>query len=405
MSETIVVVGASLAGLRAAETFRREGFEGRVTVIGAETHLPYDRPPLSKKLLSGEWEADRIALRQPDAYGDLDLDFRLGRRATALDPAKRTVTLDDGEPISYDGVVIATGAACRRLPHQPTLDGVYELRTLDDALALRKAITAGTPRVVVIGAGFIGAEVAATARSLGCDVTILEALPVPLVRALGPTMGSACAAVHDDHGVTVRLGVGVDGIDGTGRVERVRLADGSVIDSDVVVVGVGVAPVVGWLEGSGLTLRDGVVCDATLATGAPDVYAAGDLVRWPNELYGEEMRVEHWSNANEQGALAAQNLVAVRRGESPKPYAAVPFFWSDQYDRRIQFLGRAGSDDDVTVELGSVDERSFVALYHRDGLVRGVLGMNQPRAVMSLRKLLEARGSLADARIQLAPKK
>jgi NADPH-dependent 2,4-dienoyl-CoA reductase/sulfur reductase-like enzyme len=398
MNETVVIVGASLAGLRAAETLRSEGFEGSIVVVGAEPHLPYDRPPLSKKLLSGEWEADRIVLRKPDAYDDLRLDFRLGRRATSLDLQQRTITLDDGSAIAFDGLVIATGASCRRLPNQADLANVFTLRTLDDALSLRGALQNGSPTVAVIGAGFIGAEVAATARTLGSDVTIIEALPVPLVRALGPTMGSACAEIHRDHNVAVRLGVGVERLEGSRSVEGVRLADGSVVAADVVVVGIGVVPVTDWLEGSGLELRDGVVCDAFLSCGAPGVYAAGDLVRWPNMLYGEEMRVEHWSNASEQGAVAAKNLLASRRGADQTAYAPVPFFWSDQYDRRIQFLGRASAEDSVEVVTGSVEERSFVALYHRGGRFRGVLGMNQPKAVMGYRKLLEAAAGIDEAR-------
>jgi NADPH-dependent 2,4-dienoyl-CoA reductase/sulfur reductase-like enzyme len=398
MNETVVIVGASLAGLRAAETLRSEGFDGSVVVVGAETHLPYDRPPLSKKLLSGEWEADRIMLRKPDAYDDLHLDFRLGRRATAVNLHDRFLTLDDESTIAFDGLVIATGASCRRLPNQPELANVFTLRTLDDAFRLRASLQSGSPRVTVIGAGFIGAEVAATARMLGSEVTIVEALPVPLVRALGPTMGSACAEIHRDHDVTVRLGVGVQQLEGTTAVEGVRLADGSVVAADVVVVGIGVVPVTDWLEGSGLELRDGVVCDAFLSCGAPGVYAAGDLVRWPNALYGEEMRVEHWSNASEQGAVAAKNLLAERRGAERIAYSPVPFFWSDQYDRRIQFLGRASADDSVEIVTGSIADRSFVALYHRNGRFRGVLGMNQPKAVMGYRKLLEGAVGIDDAR-------
>jgi NADPH-dependent 2,4-dienoyl-CoA reductase/sulfur reductase-like enzyme len=402
MTQTLVVVGASLAGLRAAETLRSSGFEGNVVLVGAEPHMPYDRPPLSKKLLSGEWEADRIVLRKPESYDELRLDMRLGRRATNLDLTARTVTVNDGtlndEVLPFDGLIIATGAACRRLPNQPDLANVFTLRTLDDALQMRAALQTGSPRVAVIGAGFIGAEVAATARHFGCDVTIIEALPVPLVRALGPSMGAACAEIHRDHDVTVRLGVGVERLEGSRSVEGVRLADGTVIDADVVVVGIGVVPVTDWFAGSGLHIRDGVVCDEYLSCGAPGVYAAGDLVRWPNALFGEEMRVEHWSNASEQGAIAAQNLVAELHGGERRPYAPVPFFWSDQYDRRIQFLGRASADDEVEVVSGSIEERSFVALYHRAGRMRGVLGMNQPRAVMGYRKLLEVGTSIDDAR-------
>jgi NADPH-dependent 2,4-dienoyl-CoA reductase/sulfur reductase-like enzyme len=385
----VVVVGASLAGLRAVETLRNEGYEGRVTLIGAEHHLPYDRPPLSKKVLAGEWEPDRIALRRDGDLGSLDVVAHLGREASALDVGRQVVTLLDGEEVPYDGLVIATGATVRRLPDQPELEGVHVLRTLDDSLALRAALTSGAPHVVVVGAGFIGSEVAATARGLGCDVTILEALPVPLERALGPRMGHACAALHGDHGVDLRVGVGVAGLEGaSGRVEAVRLTDGTRVAADVVVVGVGVAPATGWLEESGLTLRDGVVCDPTLAAGPPGVYAAGDICRWTNRLFAEEMRVEHWTNAAEQGAHAARSLLATATGQEAEPYAPVPFFWSDQYGQRIQFLGRAGPDDEVRVVSGSVEERGFVALYGRAGRLRGVLGLSCPKLVMPYQKLL-----------------
>ncbi|HEY8094235.1 MAG TPA: FAD-dependent oxidoreductase [Acidimicrobiales bacterium] len=392
-----VVVGASLAGLRAVETLRTDGFEGTITLVGAEDRLPYDRPPLSKKVLSGEWDPERIALRKDGELDMLDVDARLGVRAERLDVAARRIHLSDGTVLGFQGLIIATGAAVRRLPGEPDLAGIFTLRTLDDCLALRAALTAGSPRVVVIGAGFIGAEVAATARGLGCDVTIVEAMPVPLARALGPRMGMACAELHRDHGVALRLGVGVDALDGTGHVERVVLADGTVLEADVVVVGVGVEPATGWLQGSGLELRDGVVCDPTLAAGPPGVYAAGDLCRWPNRLFAEEMRVEHWTNAAEQGAQAARNLMATAAGRAGAPYAPVPFFWSDQYGARLQFLGRAGPDDEVRVVNGSIEERAFVALYGRGGRLRGVLGLSRPKVVMGFQKLLAAGISWEDA--------
>ena len=389
----VVVVGASLAGLRAVEALRAGGFEGAVHVIGAELHRPYDRPPLSKKVLAGEWEPDRIALRAPDAFDSLDATWRLGRRATALDIGAREVALEDGERVPYDGLVIATGATPRRLPGQPDDARVVVLRTLDDSLALRSMIAAGTARVVVIGAGFIGLEAAATARELGNDVVVLEGLSAPLERALGSEMGASVAAAHDDHGVDIRCGVSVTAVE----PGAVHLADGETLAADVVLVGIGVRPATAWLEGSGLDLRDGVVCDESLSTGAPGVYAAGDLARWHNPLFDEEMRVEHWTNAAEQGAHAAANLLADAHGEARQPYAPVPFFWSDQYDRRIQFLGRAAGDDDVQIVAGSVEERQFVALYGRDGRFRGVLGVNLPRKVMPLRKLLLEPSSFADA--------
>jgi NADPH-dependent 2,4-dienoyl-CoA reductase/sulfur reductase-like enzyme len=393
----VVVVGASLAGLRAVETLRTEGFDGPVTLIGAEDHLPYDRPPLSKKVLSGEWEPGRVALRRDGGLDALDLDARLGVRAVELDLGGRTVRLTDGSAVAYDALVLATGAEVRRLPGQPDLEGLYMLRTLDDSLALRAALTDGAPRVVVVGAGFIGSEVAATARGLGCPVTVVEALPVPLERALGPEIGAACAALHRAHGVDLRLGVGVDGFEGRDRVEGVRLTDGSVVAADVVVVGVGVTPATGWLEGSGLELRDGVVCDASLAAGPPGIYAAGDVCRWPNRLFGEEMRVEHWTNAAEQGAHAARTILGVAAGEAPSPYAPVPFFWSDQYGLKLQFLGRAGPDDDVRIVHGSKEEHGFVALYGRAGRLRGVFGMARPKLVMGYQRLLAQGVSWDDA--------
>jgi NADPH-dependent 2,4-dienoyl-CoA reductase/sulfur reductase-like enzyme len=387
MLRNVVVVGASLAGLRAAETFRSAGFDGCLTLIGAEAHLPYDRPPLSKKVLAGDWEPDRIVLRKPGAFDELGLDLRLGTAADRVDLQNRTVSVG-GDDVPFDALVIATGASCRRLPGQPDLPGVHVLRTLDDALALRADLDAAPAHVVVIGAGFIGAEVAATARQRGLDVVVVEALPVPMVRGLGPELGAVCAELHRDHGVRLHLGVGVAAIEGTTRVERVRLADGTVLPADVVVVGIGVRPATDWLEGSGLTLRDGVVADATLAAGPPGVYVAGDVARWPNPRYGEEMRIEHWTNAAEQGALAARNALAVAAGDAPTPYAPVPFFWSDQYDARIQFLGRASADDEVRVVVGDLASRRFVACYGREGRLRGVFGMSMPKALMSFRPLL-----------------
>ena len=397
MLRDVVVVGGSIAGLRAAETFRTDGYEGRLTVIGAEAHLPYDRPPLSKKLLAGDWEPERIELRKSHEYGDLDIELRLGVPASGLDVAGQTVHLADGATEPYGGVVIATGAAPRKLAGQPSLPGIFELRTLDDCLGLRRLLDERHRRVAVVGAGFIGAEVAATARQRGHDVTLIEFLPVPLVRALGPELGEAIADLHRRQGVEVRLGVGVEAFLGTERVEGVWLSDGSTVEADVVVVGVGVAPATEWLEGSGLELRDGIVCDATLAAGPPGVYAAGDLVRWPNELFGEEMRVEHWTNAAEQGAAAARNLMATAAGGTGTPYAPVPFFWSDQYDARIQFLGRATGDDEVRIVHGSPDEGRLVALYGRDGRFRAVFGITYPKLVMPFRKLLLARASYEEA--------
>jgi len=376
----VVVVGGSLAGMAAAQALREGGFDGPVRVVSAEDHLPYDRPPLSKQVLAGEWEPDKATIPVP--HEDLDLDWYLGCRATRLDLGDRRVELDDGRSLGFDGLVLATGAHPRQLPGVGRLGGVHVLRTLDDCLALRDELDGGPRRVVVVGAGFIGAEVTATCRGRGLEVTLIEAMPVPLEQALGQEMGAVCGELHRDHGVDARFGVGVEGFNGTQRVEGVRLADGSVVEADVVVVGVGVAPVTEWLEGSGLTLDNGVVCDATCLA-APGVVAAGDVARWPNHRFGQVMRVEHWDNALDQGAAAARRLLA---GDGPgEPFEPVPWFWSDQYDRKIQLAGRPGFEDEVRVVEGSVDERRFVALYGRQGKLVGVLGMNRPRQVMQFR--------------------
>ncbi len=399
----IVVVGASLAGVRACETLRQEGYEGEITLIGAEQEIPYDRPPLSKKLLAGDWEPDRIRLRRQEEFESLGLNLRLGVRATALDTATRTVALDDGSAVTYDGLIIATGASPRRLPDQPSLHGVVELRTLSDAVGLRGLTADGTARVTVIGAGFIGLEVAATVRARGCTVTVLEGAPSPLIRGLGVEMGAAVASVHARNGVELRCGVQVVGIEGSdGRVTGVRLGDGSLIASDVVLIAVGVAPNTDWLADSGLTIRDGIVCDANLSAGVPGVYAAGDCARWPNGVFAgfddEEMRVEHWTNAAEQGAAAATNLLAsAGHGRLVvEPFVSVPFFWSDQFDSRIQFVGRAHGDDEVHVFAGSTDG-PFAALYGHQGRLRGVLGVSKPKMVMPFRALLAAGATWEEA--------
>lgn len=394
MPETIVIVGASLAGLRAAEALRRDGFEGTVIVVGKEPHLPYDRPPLSKDFLAGELAPEQLALRK-QPYEDLALDLRLGCTATGLDVAGRQVELDGGERLAFDGLVLATGASPRTLPNQPDLDGIFVLRTVDDCLAIRARLEAH-PRVVVIGAGFIGSEVAATCRTRGLQVTVLEALPVPMVRGVGPVIGEVCGALHRDHGVDLRCGVAVEGFDGTDRVERVRLADGSVLDAELVVVGVGVAPETGWLADSGLELENGVVCDSTCLA-APGIVAAGDVARWPNPLFdGELMRLEHWTNATEQGVAAARRLLA-DDAAAADPFAPVPFVWSDQYDVKIQTVGAIRGDDEVVVAHGSLEERRFVALFGRNGRLVGALGFSRPRFVMQYRAMIANRATFDEA--------
>ena len=388
----VTIVGASLAGLNAAEALRRDGFDGPVTLIGAESRLPYDRPPLSKQVLAGDWEPERAALTDSDELASDEIEARLGLRATALDLDARELTLHTGETVAFDGLVIATGARCRTMPGTEGLGGVHVLRSLDDCLALRGDLEAVPQRVVVVGAGFIGAEVAATARGRGLEVTVVEALPTPLSRVLGDEMGRVCAEVHRDHGVDLRTGVGVDRIEGDRRVERVALTDGSIIDADVVVVGIGVVPNTEWLDGSGLKVGDGVLCDASCLA-AERVTAAGDVARWPNQLFGETMRVEHWDNAAAQGAHAARRLLNPETG----PFTPVPWFWSDQYDRKIQLAGRVRPDDEVRVVSGSVEERRFAAVYGRAGRIVGVLGFNRPRHVMRYRALIEQGASFDEA--------
>ncbi|MEE8474202.1 MAG: FAD/NAD(P)-binding oxidoreductase, partial [Myxococcota bacterium] len=376
--DQIVVIGASLAGLRCVEALRRLGYDGRLTWVGAETHLPYDRPPLSKDVLAGTREPDRIALTRGDSLEALDLDLRLGQCATELDLNERVVELESGARVSYEGLVIATGATPKSLPGIGSLGGVHTLRTLDDCLAIRSELERG-PRVAVVGAGFIGAEVAATCRQRGLEVCLIEALPAPMAAALGTQIGEVCAAAHRDHGVDLRCGVGVAGLEGDTRVERVRLSDGSSVAADVVVVGIGVTPATAWLETSGLTVDDGVVCDETTAA-APGVVAAGDVARWTNPLFGESMRVEHWTNAVEQGEAAAARLLSGPDGAVP--FAPVPFVWSDQYDLKIQSAGLMKPDDEIHIAHGSLEERRFVALFGRKGRLTGALAFGRARLLM-----------------------
>lgn len=400
--------------MRACGSLRAGGFEGEIILVGAEPHQPYDRPPLSKKVLAGQWEPDRIALFRGDEASTLNLVQRFGSPAVSLQLDDRAVTLADGSVIPFDGLVIATGAGLRRLPGQPDHPSVMELRTLDDSLALRARLAAGDQRVTVIGAGFIGLEVAATARQLGNTVIVLEGAPAPLIRGLGVEMGRAVTALHADNDVAIHCRVQVlaitpvvDGAVVDGAVDvAVQWSDGSndTLRSDVVVVGIGVVPNTAWLDGSGVQLRDGVVCDRTLRVLADDgspiagVYAAGDIVRWPNGQFdGEEMRVEHWTNASEQGMLAARNLLAVDQGNEPTPYDTIPFFWSDQFGQRIQFIGRAAGDDEVRIVRGSIEDRSFLALYGKHGQLRGALALAMPKPLMQCRALLIDKLSFDDA--------
>lgn len=394
-----VVVGASLAGLHAAQALRRQGFDGELTLVGDEPHYPYDRPPLSKDFLAGPGDVDKLRLRpaaDPDALG---VRWLLGRRAVGLtrhEPSGGEVLLDDGQAVGFDGLIVATGARPRLLPGAPDgVAGLHVLRSLDDALRLREALDAGPSRVVVIGFGFIGAEVAATARARGLEVTVLEAAEAPLARVLDAEAGMAVADLHRGHGVDVRLGATVAGFTvDSGAVTGVELGDGTVIGAEVVVVGIGVTPNTGWLEGAGLTLDDGLVADGTCLA-APGIVVAGDVARWPNPRFGRLMRVEQWDNAVEMGGYAGRRLLAWSRGEAVEPFAPVPWFWSDQYDRKIQLAGVPGPG--VAMAQGTLAEQRFVRVYHADDVVVGALCWNRPRQAIQARELVGRQAPLGEA--------
>lgn len=379
--QRITVVGASLAGLSAIRALRTQGFDGRLTVVGAERYAPYDRPPLSKGFLTGATDEDGIALlgEQDD---DLGVEWLLGTPAVRLDPARHDVELADGSVVAGDAVVLATGARARTLPGTAHLAGVHVLRTLDDAVALRADLRAARS-LVVVGAGFVGGEVASSARGLGLDVTVVEALPTPLAGPLGASMGAVVGRLHTDHGVHLRTGVGVTAVRGRDRVEAVELADGTRVDADVVVVGTGAVPDVGWLAGSGLDVAGGVRTDATGATAAPGVVAVGDCALSWDVHAGRAVLAEHWTHALQQPAAAAATLLG-----APTPYTAVPYFWSEQYGLNLQVAGRPAPSDAVTVVHGSLDERSFVATYERDGALVAVLGLAAPGPFGRWRRLL-----------------
>ncbi|ONI74810.1 FAD-dependent oxidoreductase [Actinosynnema sp. ALI-1.44] len=382
--DRIVVIGASAAGLTAAETLRKEGFDRQLTLIGDELHLPYDRPPLSKQVLTGMWDTGKIALRKEEVYEQSGIDMRLGTRATGLDTGARVVRLDDGSEIGYDGLIITTGVRPRLLPSGHDLTGVHVMRTLDDAVALRAEL-ATSARLVVIGAGFLGCEAAASARKLGLDVTLVDPLPQPMVRQFGDRIGGLIAQLHTSEGVDVMTGVGVQAILGDSRVTGVRLTDGTQLDADVVLVAIGAVPATDWLADSGVLIGDGVLCDATCQA-LPGVYAAGDVASWHHEGLGERVRVEHRMNATEQAMAAARNLLGANT-----PFKPIPYFWTDQYDTKIAAFGLLAPDADVTVEQGEAAEGKFIAHYTRAGKLIGVLAWNMPR------ELRKARGLLAES--------
>jgi NADPH-dependent 2,4-dienoyl-CoA reductase/sulfur reductase-like enzyme len=382
LPESVLVVGASLAGHATARALRSQGFDGPITLVGDEPERPYDRPPLSKDFLAGRLEVPDLALEA--AGEDLGAEWVLGSAATALDVAGRRVTLADGRRLTADAVVLATGSRARGLRggtagHE--LAGVHTVRNLADARALRAELLPGV-RVVVVGAGFIGAEVASTVHGLGLDVTVVEAAPAPLSGPLGVELGLAVAALHAAHGVHLECGVPVAGLLGEDRVTGVELVDGTVLPADVVVVGIGSLPAVEWLQGSGLDLTGGVVCSSTGAA-APGIWAVGDCAAWYDPYRGHPHRLEHWTDALERPAAMVRAMLG-----QPAGVARAPYFWSEQYGVMIQFAGRHLGGEQIAIEAGSAETADVFATYRRDGELVAVLGMNQPKLFTRARRSL-----------------
>ena len=380
--DSVVIVGGGAAGLAAAETLRSEGYAGALTMVCDEPELPYDRPPLSKQVLTGAWDVERTRFREAAHYADLGIRLVRGR-AGALDADGRTVYLSDGYPLRFDGLIIATGVRPRRLPGGHDLAGVHVLRDHPDVAALR-ATFANAPRVVIVGGGFLGMEVAAAARGLGLMVTVIEPLAQPMIRQVGAAIGAEVARLHREHGVDLRTGIGVTGLEGDGGVVTgVALTDGSVVPAECVLVSIGAVPATDWLRTSGLAIGDGVECDE-FCRAAPGIYAAGDVASWVNPRYQRRMRIEHRMNATEQGSAAAVNLL---KGDV-QPFAPLPYFWSDQYNVKLQVHGHLSDGADIAIEDGSPADGKFVALFRKDGAPTAVLGWNSPARLIRYRKLL-----------------
>jgi len=398
------VVGAGLSGVRAAESLREQGFRGDVVILGEEGHLPYNRPPLSKQLLAGIWDTDKVALRSQDEWAALDIDLRLGVRATCLDLEQRSVQLFDGSTLDFDGLIIATGAHARTLPDLDGRPGVHTLRSLTDALDLRVALT-DSQSVVVIGGGFIGAEVASTARGLDKSVTLVEPQETLVVRGLGPELGATIEHLHRDNGVDVRVGTAIESIADDGTRTSLTLSDGTTITADVIVVGVGAVPTTKWLAASGLDVSNGVACDEScrvlMQDGTPvsAITASGDVARWRSNSQGSDIRMEHWTHAQEQARAAAATVLA-DLGESsdvPQAFDPVPYVWSDQFGKKIQVVGYVRSSDVAHVAIGSMDSGSYLALMERDGHYVGAVAMAKVPALVQARMLLEQGADLPSA--------
>ncbi len=383
----IVIIGGGLAAARTAEQLRKSEFTGPITIVSDEVHLPYDRPPLSKDVLHAD--VDDVTLKPAEFYQDNDITLRLGSAAHSLDTAAQTVTLADGSVIGYDELVIATGLVPRRIPSFPDLDGIRVLRSLDDALALRGQASSAR-NAVIVGAGFIGCEVAASLRKLGVGVVLVEPQPTPLASVLGEQVGALVTRLHRAEGVDVRTGVGVAEVRGQdGKVTSVFLTDGTELDADLVVVGIGSRPATDWLEGSGLTVDNGIICDQAGRTSAAHVWALGDAASW-RDVTGHQARVEHWSNVAEQARVVVPSML----GQEPAEVVVVPYFWSDQYDVKIQCLGEPEAGD--IVHIVEDDGRKFLAYYERDGVVAGVVGGGMPGRVMKSRAKIASGAAISE---------
>ncbi len=391
MTDTIVIVGASLAGGRAAESLRKLGHEGRIVLIGAEKDRPYDRPPLSKKAMRGQHPEEKLFFRAEDYYETNRIEVRFGTRAERLNGTAREVELAGGETVAFDKLLIATGADARHLTCEgATLRGIHYLRSLEDARGIRAELAPGK-RVVVIGAGVIGMEVAASCREEGLEVIVLEIAEVPLARAFGKDIGELYGRIHRERGVDVRCGVGVASFRGNGRVEEVVTTTGEVIPCDFVIAGIGVVPATAWLEGSGVSLDRGVIVNEHCETTLAGVYAAGDVARFFSPRLGRYTMVESVENAQTQAGTAVGNMMGKRDTHSP-----IPWFWSDQYDLKLQSVGEVDGYDRV-VYRGSVDDKAFAAFLLAGDRVKGVVGVNRLKEIAAAKKLISASIPVIDA--------